>query len=129
MSEEKLQLENSKLKKQLAFKKELEFLFEDSIPKEEKAQKEYVTDVAFFYQKILKEKIRHFIGLQMEQIAQFGRSEKESEFYRSNINCFRLMDEWCERLVNHHVADLEEAKEAQEDNETFIKNLKDKHVN
>jgi hypothetical protein len=44
---------------------------------------------------------------------------------RSNINCFRLIDEWMQKMSNEHVGNIEEIRNRFKDNESFINNLKE----
>jgi len=105
-------------------KNPLMFTLEDSIPIGETDRKKYVSDVAFFYSSIFKEKIKHFIGDQLEELSQVGRTEKGNDIIRSNINCFRLIDEWMERMTNEHIGNLENLKNRVQQGEQFINNFK-----
>ena len=83
--------------------KKLLFILEESIPFAQNERKKYVSDIALFYQTIFKSKLQHFIGLQLEELAQIGRTELGNNVIRANINCFRLVDTWMEKMTNEHV--------------------------
>lgn len=128
MREEILQLKIKELEDQLEYKNKLVFLLEESIPTEQSLRKEYVSDVSFFYAKIFKNKLQHFISQQLMELAQIGRSELMNNTLRANINCFRLLDDWCQTLSNEHFGDLEEARKNFKEDEKFIKNIKNEYV-
>jgi len=127
-SEETLQLQNKikKLEQQLEQKNTLEFLLQESIPQEQTDRKKYVSDIAFFYATIFKKKLQHFTGMQLEELSRIGRTEVADDIIRSNINCFRLIDEWMNIMSIEHFGDLEEIRESYEDDQVFIKDIKDK---
>ncbi len=137
-SKETLQLEN-KIKQleieidkknqeisSLQIKHELRYLLEEAVPKEQNDRKDYVSDCAFFYRKIFKEKLEHFIGLQMVELSQLGRSEEGTVVLRSNINCFRLIDEWFIEKTNEHLGNITEIRNSLDESEGIINSLKDK---
>jgi hypothetical protein len=107
--------------------KQLLFMLEEAIPVEQVARREYTSDIAFFYAKHFKKKLQHFIGLQLEELAQIGRSETLNDMIRSNINCFRLIDEWMEKMTNEHFGDIEEARKSVKEGDTIIKDLRNKY--
>lgn len=130
-SEEILQL-NKKIKdleEQLELKNKLVFLLEESIPSDQQEQKTYVADIAFFYGSSFKKKIQHLIGEQLNELAQIGRTELGSNIIRSNINCFRLIDEWMEKKSNEHFGNLEQIRSSFKDNDEFINNMKKTYDN
>lgn len=116
------------LEEQLEIKHKLLFMLDESIPKEQSERKKYVSDVAFFYGIVFKDKIQHFIGMQLEELAQIGRTELSSNIIRANINCFRLIDEWLRQRTNEHMGNLEDIRESFETDKDFINKL-NKHVN
>ncbi len=124
-SEETLQQQIKNLEEQLVIKNKLVSLFEESIPIEGNARKRYVADIALFYQTVFKEKIKHFIGLQMEELAQIGRTESANDIIRANINCFRLIDTWMETKTNEHLGNLEEMRSAFGEGDEFRQKLKE----
>jgi|6_EtaG_2_1085325.scaffolds.fasta_scaffold16778_2 hypothetical protein len=125
-SEEIIQLQNKikELEEKLSLKDKLVFMLEESIPKEATARKKYVGDVALFYQSVFKDKLKHFIGEQLLELALIGRTEPMNDIFRSNINCFRIMDEWMQSKTNEYIGDVEEIRKSAENNKDFINNLK-----
>jgi len=124
-----LQKEIKELKEQLELKNKLVFMLDESIPKEQSERKKYVADVAFFYGSVFKKKIQEFIGSQLEELAQIGRTELGNNIIRSNINCFRLIDEWMEKMSNEHFGNLEEIRSSFKNNEEFISKIKQEYDN
>lgn len=111
MSEELLQLKIKELEAVLNNKSELLFLLNDSVPVGDTLRKKYVADVALFYSSIFKDKLKHFIGLQMMELSQIGRTELSTNILRANINCFRVIDEWMQQMSNEHVAYIENERQ------------------
>jgi len=105
-------------------RKELFALFEEAIPKDQNGRKKYMGDVSLFYTTLFKEKLRHFIGDQLNELAKIGRSERGEDMIRSNINCFRLIDEWMEKCTNEHLGDLEEMRNRFQNDKDFTNELK-----
>lgn len=105
--------------------KKLLFILEESIPKDQTGRKKYVADIAFFYASIFKSKLQHFIGLQLEELAKIGRAEKENDLFRSNINCFRLIDTWMEKMHNEHVGNVQVIRNSLDDDKQFINKIKE----
>ncbi len=68
------------------------FLLEESIPMSQQERKKYMSDCAFFYSVVFKDKLKHFIGMQLEVLAQEGRPVLSDQFIRSSISVFRLID-------------------------------------
>jgi len=125
-SEETLQLNKriKELEEEVLWKDKLIFSLEDSIPKAQSNRKRYVGDIALFYQSIFKEKLKHFIGDQLEELAQIGRTELSSNIIRSNINCFRLIGDWMELKTNEHIGNVEEMRGRSDTDKDFINNMK-----
>ena len=123
-SEELLQLQKE-LKDRLEFKNGIIFLFEESIPENGTERKKYMGDIALFYQSVFKDKLKHFIGEQMKELALIGRSEMSTNIIRSSINCFRLIDEWMQEKTNEHIGDIEELRKHAQDDQEFINNIKE----
>lgn len=105
------------------------FILEESIPFTQAERKKYVSDIALFYQTTFKKKLQHFIGLQLEELAQIGRTELGNNIIRANINCFRLIDSWMEKMTNEHVGNLEEIRESFVEGEEFTNKLNKKYGN
>jgi hypothetical protein len=126
MSEEIIQLKNQikELEKQLELKNKLVFVLEESIPKKQEDRKKYMADIAFFYASIFKEKLQHFIGEQLNELAQIGRTETLNNIIRSNINAFRLIQEWMEEKTNEHIGNIEEIRNGLDDDKEFISKIK-----
>ncbi len=122
-SEGKPQLEKKQIDKKLLF------ILQEAIPDTQNGRKKYVSDIALFYQTVFKKKLQHFIGLQLEELAQIGRTELGSNIIRSNISCFRLIDEWMEKMTNEHLGNLEEVRESFKEGEDLVNNLKKKYNN
>lgn len=108
-------------------KERITFLLEESIPKAQQERKKYVSDIAFFYSTIFKDKLKHFIGLQLEALATEGRPVVSDQFLRSSISVFRLIDEWMIKMTNEHVGNVENIRSSLDTNEKFIRDFKDKY--
>lgn len=126
--QEKLQSKIKELEEQLEYKHQLIFTLEEGIPKEQQARKNYVKELAFFYHNSFKHKLQHFIGLQLEELAQIGRTERGSDIIRSNINCFRLIDDWMQDRANEHQGNLEGIRESFKGDENIINELREKYT-
>ena len=126
-SKEILQLKEriKELEEILDAKTSVSFLLDEAIPKGETDRKKYMADCAMFYAMIFKDKLKHFIGLQMEELSKFGRSREAEDFFRANINCFRLIDEWMDKNTKEHFGNLEELRNNFEDNDEFISKFKE----
>lgn len=109
--------------------KRLLFILDEAIPVEQTERKKYVSDIAFFYASIFKEKLKHFIGLQMEELAQIGRTELGNNIIRSNISCFRLIDEWMEKMTNEHMGNIENIRSTLDNDKDFINKVKKDYEN
>ena len=107
-----LQKENIELKAKLEIKNKLVFIFDESIPEEAGKRRAYVSSVAGFYGTLFEKKIKHFIGLQMEELAQIGRTELSTNIIRANINCLRIIDEWMLKMTNEHLGDLNKIRDS-----------------
>jgi len=125
-SQEELPLKKriQELEELLKLKNDFKFLLDESIPKEANERKRYMGDIALFYGSIFKKKLEHFIGTQMLELSQLGRSEKMNDVIRANINCFRLIDEWMDEKTKEHFGDLEEMRKAFNNQEDFINEIK-----
>lgn len=108
-------------------KERITFLLEESIPKAQQERKKYVSDIAFFYSTIFKEKIKHFIGMQLEALAQEGRPVVSDQFLRSSISVFRLIDEWMEKQTNEHIGNVNNIRNTLDTDKEFIKELNKKY--
>lgn len=117
------------LEGQLEFKNKLVFLLEESVPKDQQERKKYVGDIAFFHGSVFRNKIQHFIGMQLEELAKIGRPEILDNIIRSNISCFRIIGEWFEEKTNEHLGNLENIRSSFQDDKEFINNIKDKYDN
>lgn len=105
------------------------FMLNEAIPVSQGERKKYVSDIALFYNTVFKKKLKHFKGLQLEELAQIGRTELGSNIIRSNINCFELIGEWMETMSNEHVGNLEQMRQSFDEGNDIIKDLKDKYQN
>lgn len=103
------------------------FVLDESIPEGETLRKKYVSDIAFFYGTVFQEKLKHFIGMQMEELSQVGRSEEMYAIIRSNINCFRLIDEWCDKMTKEHFGNLEALRQQASGQDDFINKMKQEY--
>mgnify|MGYP003636722791 CR=1 FL=1 len=128
-SEEILQLQKriKELEERLELKNKLEFLLEESIPEGQGERRKYMSSIALFYSSTFKEKLKHFIGDQLEELAQIGRTELGTNIIRSNINCFRLIDDWLKEKTNEHLGNLQEVRESLGENGEFINEMKQKY--
>lgn len=105
------------------------FLLEESIPKAQQERKKYVSDIAFFYSTIFKDKLKHFIGLQLEALATEGRPVVSDQFLRSSISVFRLIDEWMQKQTNEHIGNVNNIRNSLDTDEKFINKLKKDYEN
>ncbi len=96
-------------KEELLLKRSLFEFFDDPIPKNQDDRKKYMSDVAFAYT-IMRDKLRHFIQLEKNALAEVGYPAEQYRIYRSNIYCFTVFDQWMERCTNEHLGDLQEAR-------------------
>ena len=62
--------------------------------------------------------------MQLEELSQLGRSEVGNNIIRSNINCFRLIDEWFKTNANEHLGNLEEIRNSLGEGEKLADKLK-----
>lgn len=99
-------------------------MFDEAIPKDQTGRKKYMGDVSLFYTMTFKDKLKHFIGDQLNELARIGRSERGDDLIRANISCFRLIDEWMEKCQNEHLGDLEEMRNRFQDDKNFTSELK-----
>lgn len=104
--------------------KEFIFMLDEAIPVSQQERKKYVADITFFYATVFKDKLKHFIGLQLEELAQLGRSELGNNIIRSNINCFRLIDEWMVKIQNEHFGNIQEIRNSFTEDKGFINEIK-----
>jgi hypothetical protein len=119
-----LEKEIERLKARLELRDSIGFLLDESIPEEQTKRKRYMADISLFYGSIFKDKLKHFIGLQMEELSRFGRSKESEDFIRGSINVFRLIDEWMALRTNEHLGNLEELRNSHKDDKDFISNFK-----
>lgn len=119
-----LQKEIEELKAKLELQKSIGFLLDEAIPKGETQRKRYMADISLFYSTIFKEKLKHFVGMQMEELSRFGRSREGDDFIRASISVFRLIDEWMLTRTNEHLGNLEELRSKFGDDKEFISNFK-----
>lgn len=119
-----LKNEIEKLKAKLELRDSIGFLLDEAIPKGETQRKRYMADISLFYSTIFKEKLKHFIGMQMEELSRFGRSREGDDFIRASINVFRLIDEWMLKRTNEHLGNLEELRNKVSDDKEFINKFK-----
>lgn len=119
-----LQTEITRLQKKLELNNSIGFLLDEAIPEGETQRKRYMADISLFYSTTFKKKLEHFIGMQMEELSKFGRSEKGDDFIRASISVFRLINEWMELRTNEHLGNLEEMRAKFADDKEFINNFK-----
>lgn len=115
-----------KTQEQQEIDKKLIFTLDESIPTSQNERKKYMSDIALF-SSIFRPKIGHFIGLQLLELAQIGRTEIGDNIIRSNINCFRLIDEWLEKRSNEHFGNLEQTRQSFDEGKELIDELKKKY--
>lgn len=119
-----LKNEIEKLKTKIEQMDSIGFLLDEAIPKGETQRKRYMADISLFYSTIFKEKLKHFIGMQMEELSRFGRSREGDDFIRASISVFRLIDEWMLIRTNEHLGNLEELRSKVKDDSEFISKFK-----
>lgn len=107
--------------------KKLLFILEESIPVAQEERKKYVSDIAFFYSTVFKQKLKHFIGMQLEALATEGRPVVSDQFIRCSISCFRLIDEWCETMTNEHIGNMTQVRNSLDDNKIIINEFDKKY--
>jgi len=103
------------------------FMLEEAIPVAQQERKKYVSDIALFYQTIFKDKLKHFIGMQLEELAQIGRSEYGNNIIRSNINCFNLIDTWMKEKTSEHIGNVETIRNSLDVGAEIIKEMGEKY--
>lgn len=108
-----------------ALRKEVFFLLEESIPVNQTERKRYMGDISLFYGKIFKDKLKHFIGIQLEFLSKLGRTREEDMVTRCNINCFNLIDDWMNERTNEHLGDLQVMRSRVETDEQFKNKFKE----
>lgn len=104
-------------------KERITFLLEESIPKSQQERKKYMADCAFFYNVVFKDKLKHFIGMQLEALAQEGRPVVSDQFLRSSISVFRLIDEWFLKMESEHIGNINEIRNSLDDNKIIINKM------
>lgn len=102
----------------------LEF-FDATKQMSETERKKYVSDVTMCYVTVFKKQFPQFIFDQQQFLSIIGRSEKEYDIIRCNINVIRLFEEWMIRMTNEHLGDLEESRNKVEETEDFTSNLRE----
>lgn len=105
-------------------RKDIFALFDDVVPKGQTERKKYMGDISLFYTMTFKDKLKHFIGDQLQELAKIGRTERGEDLIRANVNCFRLIDEWMEKCTNEHLGDLEEMRHRFQEDKSFINEVK-----
>lgn len=103
------------------------FMLEEAIPRSQTERKKYVGDIAFFYATIFKKKLEHFIGIQLEELAQIGRTELSTNIIRANINAFRLIDDWMKLMTSEHQGNLDGVRNSFDDTKNIINNMEKKY--
>lgn len=88
----------------------LSFMLDEAIPTSQSERKRYMSDCAFFYATVFKDKLKHFIGMQLEELALIGRTEQGTNNIRAHISAFRLIDEWFKTNTSEHLGNLEEIR-------------------
>lgn len=122
--------EFNKLSAQVSEIKNSNFTYDikSDIPEETNARRGYMSDVTLFYSKIFKKKINHMISLQKDALAIIGKKEQEYDLYRSNINCFSLIDDWMRECEVEHFQNVQIKRDFVEDNSTLeVDNIKNKY--
>lgn len=99
--------------------------FDEHKTDNETERKKYVSDVTMSYVTVFKKQFPQFIFDQQQFLSMFGRSEKEYDIIRCNINVIRLFEEWMIRMTNEHLGDLEESRNKVEETEDFTNNLRE----
>jgi len=103
------------------------FMLEEAIPVAQQERKKYMADITLFYRTVFEKKLQHFIGEQLNELAQIGRTELGTNIIRSNINCFRLIDDWFKEKVSEHIGNITEIRNSLDENESLSKELKEKY--
>lgn len=62
--------------------------------------------------------IKQMIADQQAELARFGHTEREQDFFRSNINCLYLIEDWFKKAVAEHFGNLEEIRRRSVENDT-----------
>lgn len=129
MNEDKEQIqvlknEIERLKAKLEQVDSIGFLLDEAVPKGETQRKRYMADISLFYSTIFKDKLKHFIGEEMEELSRFGRSREGDDFIRASIEVFRKINEWMLMRTNEHLGNLEELRSKFKDDSEFISKFK-----
>jgi hypothetical protein len=102
-------------------------MLDEAIPVDQEGRRKYVGDIAFFYGSTFKQKLQHFRGLQLEELARYGVDERTSDFIRSNINVINLIDDWMQKMFNEHEGNLHGIRDALGSDEEFIREINKKY--
>ncbi len=125
MSDGRVELE--KYRQEESQRKKFREMLKENVPEEQNARKNYFTDITMFYNKYFKDKLTHMISMQKNEIIIFGKTEKEYDTYRANINCFYLLDDWFSHAEREYLSDLEEARQKVEEDLASVDHITRKY--
>jgi hypothetical protein len=100
------------------------------IPPGETARREYMGQVAGYYEGVLKQQLLHMSTQFKNQAAMFPLTERETDFFRACINVIGLLMDWGEECVAEHrsnvlaVKDRTEQDAFQVESEDAVENIR-----
>lgn len=100
----------------------------ESVPEGATERRAYMTDVMNFYVRIFKNKLPHFISMQLDSLSKIGQSEKTYDIYRANINVFYLIDEWMKKCEIEYLGDLETQRDDVTEALNLVEELKETYI-
>jgi len=72
----------------------------DPIPTDPELRKSYVSTVAGYFQGGIEDKLKHLIQQFKAHISMFPITERETDFYRANINACQLLLDWGDEMIS-----------------------------
>lgn len=88
--------------------------FASPIPPGETGRREYMAEVANYYDAVLKDQLNHMSSQFKNQTAMFPLTERETDFFRACVNVIGLLQDWGESCVAEHRANIATVKEQNE---------------
>lgn len=91
-------------------------LYMDPVPAGETARREYMAQVAGYFEGGLRDKLNYMHLQFRNQVGMFPLSERETDFFRACINVAGLLLDWGEECVAEHRANIANAHRHGESN-------------
>jgi len=85
------------------------------VPEGETGRREYVAQVAGFFEGGLRDKLNYMHQQFRNQVGMFPLTERETDFFRACINVVGLMLDWGEECTNEHRSNIASAHHKGED--------------